>query len=68
MLLAGGEGDTPPGHPAKDASGRWRRGGWGRRHNRDIVQHHRAYRQIVSMAVQCDRDLQAMRDNSSWAC
>jgi hypothetical protein len=29
MLLAGGEGDTPPGHPTKDASGRWREGDGG---------------------------------------
>jgi hypothetical protein len=29
MPLARGEGDTPPGHPAKDASGRWREGDGG---------------------------------------
>jgi hypothetical protein len=29
MPLARGEGDTAPGHPAKDASGRWREGDGG---------------------------------------
>jgi hypothetical protein len=29
MPLARGEGDTPPGHPTKDASGRWREGDGG---------------------------------------
>jgi hypothetical protein len=29
MLLAGGEGDNPPGHPTKDASGRWTEGDGG---------------------------------------
>jgi hypothetical protein len=69
-LPAREEGDNPPGHLCMVRLRMPQGGGeegQGHHHSRGTAQHHRACRQSVRIAAQCNKDSQAIRVRSPQA-